>query len=198
MNINKLALTKKIMLLLGIVVASALFYLGYLQLYGNIHVVVPNQVVRSAQLDPRQLKSVIGRYNIKAIIDLAPNNALHGQELALAKKLKVKHYDLGLKAMGPSQPGKLRQLIQLLLDTPRPVLIHCKSGSDRTGLASAIVLILDGKDNDLIKHQYSVWYGAINPHSTGRATLTAYFEWLAKQHLRSTKKNFLTWLKWLR
>ncbi|MNL27860.1 hypothetical protein D3C87_1494800 [compost metagenome] len=35
---------------------------------------------------------------------------------------------------------KVNQLVAIMRDAPKPILIHCKSGADRTGLATALYL----------------------------------------------------------
>ncbi len=42
------------------------------------------------------------------------------------------------------QSNRLNQLVDALLTAPRPILLHCHRGADRTGMASAIALILNG------------------------------------------------------
>lgn len=50
--------------------------------------------------------------------------------------------DHKLYATNAPNPTKVAELITLLRDTPRPYLVHCKSGADRTGLAAVLVLYL--------------------------------------------------------
>lgn len=55
-----------------------------------------------------------------------------------------------------------RQLATLLRDAPKPLLIHCRSGSDRTGLASAIYLNqVANIDQETAERQLSLRFGHI-------------------------------------
>ncbi|WP_128254650.1 hypothetical protein [Falsirhodobacter deserti] len=54
-------------------------------------------------------------------------------EIAASDALGLKHDDFGLSASKGLDQAKAEQLIALLRDAPKPVLIHCKSGSDRPG-----------------------------------------------------------------
>jgi len=57
--------------------------------------------------------------------------ALHGIAL----------HDLNMSARRAPDRGTLLALHHLLTTAPRPMLIHCKSGADRTGLAAALYLV---------------------------------------------------------
>jgi protein tyrosine/serine phosphatase len=47
-------------------------------------------------------------------------------------------------------------------DAPKPLLIHCLSGADRTGLASALYLAAVSKTNEKVAEgQMSIFYGHI-------------------------------------
>ena len=186
-------LQRKIWISLAIIILFCGGYLGYLQLSGNIHAVIPGQVYRSAQLNPTQLQAVIAQNHIKSIIDLAPGN---DPELIVAKQDQVTHINLGLEALIPPSASQLKQLAQLIKTAQRPVLIHCAHGADRTGLASAMVLALTpGYTDWQIKLQYSPLYGAVDPRSIGKTVMGRYFSDLSKQNRPSTPERFQAWLQ---
>jgi protein tyrosine/serine phosphatase len=61
------------------------------------------------------------------------------------------------------------QLIAVMRDAPKPLLIHCQAGADRTGLASALYLAaIAGKSEQVAEGQLSLRYGHI-PYSFSRA-----------------------------
>jgi protein tyrosine/serine phosphatase len=54
------------------------------------------------------------------------------------------------------------ELVQLMRDAPKPVLIHCQGGADRTGLASALYLAaIEKRSESAAKGQMSIIYGHI-------------------------------------
>ena len=54
------------------------------------------------------------------------------------------------------------RLIGLQKDAPRPVLIHCKTGADRSGLAAAMwKVVVDKEPKSEAAKELSFWYGHI-------------------------------------
>ena len=59
--------------------------------------------------------------------------------------------------------GELRQAIEVIADGEHPLVFHCASGKDRTGLLAALVLSLLGVDDDRIAADF-----ALTEHATDR------------------------------
>lgn len=172
------------------------FYFLYFK--NNIHTVIPSQVYRSAQLSPQKLDDFIKRHHIRSIVNLRgawEEDVFYRDEIRVSKQDHVKHYDLHLESLELPTLEQLRQLVLILQTAPRPLLIHCKNGADRTGLASAIVLTLQNKlSRDEIDKQYSWRYLVISSESVGKLIFDKYNIWLDKQHLLTSKENFMRWL----
>ncbi len=63
---------------------------------------------------------------------------------------------------------ELLTLLEFFETLPRPFLMHCKSGADRTGLASALYLMIyEGKTWDEVSDQLSFKYIHIRKTKTG-------------------------------
>lgn len=59
-------------------------------------------------------------------------------------------------------PARVAALEQVMRDAPKPLLIHCKAGADRTGLASALYLgALEHQTRETAGWQLSILYGHI-------------------------------------
>ena len=110
---------------------------------GNLAVVDVGRVIRSAQ-PTTQLPRLIEEYNLKSILNLRggnPADSWYVAELRTAQTRDLAFYDLPLSATRRPTRRELLYLIDILTHCPYPLLIHCKSGADRTGLASAIYLM---------------------------------------------------------
>lgn len=138
-------------------------YLYTLQYKGNIHTILDGQAYRSNQPDPVRIASLQKLYGIRTIINLRgpePGSKWYDEEIAAAKTLGIRHADFEMSASRQLSPAETRQLIALMANAEKPVLIHCKSGSDRTGLAAALYVaaIAKGGENKA-ERQMSIAYG---------------------------------------
>lgn len=112
-----------------------------LQLVGNIHVVEDGVVYRSAQLNGQKLAKVVDTYGIKSVINLrGANRGLwwYDNETEVTAAHGASHFDVRMSALRDTDDATVTQLMEILRTAPRPLLIHCESGSDRTGLAAAL------------------------------------------------------------
>lgn len=175
----------------------ALIAITIINIHDNIHTVLPGQVYRSAQLNPPTLSKVIQKYQIKSIINLRGKNPTfksYQDEINTAINLHVQHFDLRLNSHTLPTAAQLQQLIKLLQTAPRPLLIHCRSGADRSGLASAIVLELNNQSNlQKIQHQFSISYLVMRNDSIGKLVFNYYDNWLTKNNYKNSEKHFLEW-----
>nr|WP_245303795.1 tyrosine-protein phosphatase [Agrobacterium bohemicum] len=132
---------------------------------GNFHEVIAGQLYRSSQLTEKQLSDYVTANGIKTIINLRGENgqsAWYRNETATAEKLGVQHVDFGMSAYKQLGPERVAKLIQIMRDAPKPILLHCKSGADRTGLAAAIyVNRVAGMNEDTAEQQLSIWFGHV-------------------------------------
>ena len=150
--------------LLALVLLSA-GWAGWLRFSGNVHAVVDGELYRSAQLSEAQLAEVIGREGIRSIVNLRGRSERSGwwkAETALAKRKGVVHVDLKMSAEAIPDDAKIDRLLTLLRDLPKPILVHCKAGADRTGLAAALYLAeIKGADEDTAEAEMSVRFGHV-------------------------------------
>ncbi len=88
---------------------------------------------------------------------------------------------------------KVLELIDLLRDTPRPYLIHCKSGADRTGLAAVLVLyLLEGEPLDTALKQLD---GKFMHARKSKAGVLDYFFEVYRARTERDPIAFTDWLK---
>ncbi|ATN35120.1 protein tyrosine phosphatase [Rhizobium sp. ACO-34A] len=141
-------------------------YLGMLQLTGNFHEVIAGKFYRSAQLSPEKLAAYIDRYGIKTVINLrgeSPQSEWYRREAETLRAHNARLVDFHMSARRQLTVEESRQLVDLMRNAEGPILIHCKAGADRTGLASVMYLQqVAGVDEETAEWQLSPLYGHIN------------------------------------
>lgn len=110
-------------------------------IFDNIHEIDKGKLIRSAQLTPQGLEDLIQKKNIKTIINLrgeTPGEAWFDGEAAVAQKYNINFVNIPMDAMRIPLREDLLKLLETYKSAPRPILIHCLRGVDRTGEAAAI------------------------------------------------------------
>jgi len=148
---------------LGALAVALALYLGTLQLTGNFHTVIAGELYRSAQPDAASIARWHARYGIRSIVNLRgaePGEEWYDSEVAEAASLGMAHYDFRMSASRDIDSARAAELTAILREAPAPILIHCRSGSDRTGLAAALYLAhVAGRGEEEAEAQISLFYG---------------------------------------
>ncbi|GLI53857.1 dual specificity protein phosphatase family protein [Thermodesulfovibrio yellowstonii] len=154
----------------SLVIISLVSLYIYMEEQGNFHEITPGEAYRSAQLDRDELEYYIKKYNIKSILNLRgenPDAPWYIEELQVSSELNVKHYDIALSATRKLTDREIHKLIEIFKSAPRPILIHCKSGADRSGLIAAIwKVVVDGVSESEAKKQLTPLYGHLSVNET--------------------------------
>ncbi|MGA0562253.1 dual specificity protein phosphatase family protein [Ancylobacter sp. VNQ12] len=150
--------------LLGLAAAGT--YAGWAYANGNFHTVVEGELYRSATLPSEQLRDLIASRGIRTIINLrgpSEDASWYREEAKIAEEHGVRLIDLTWSARYELTDEQVATYLATLADVPRPILMHCRSGVDRTGLASAIYLAAVKKaDEFTAEAQLSVLFGHIS------------------------------------
>ena len=145
------------------VAVPILIYAGAIQLTGNIDTVVPHKVYRSATLSADDLRAVIRAAHIRTVINLRgedSSQSWYRDEVRVTNAEHVRQIDLPLSAIREPGPALLVQLTDALQTAETPMLLHCSSGSDRTGLAAALYeLLVEKKPPSVAGEQLSFYWG---------------------------------------
>jgi protein tyrosine/serine phosphatase len=154
----------QILSLSGLIGASFLGgYLFAIQYKGNIHTIVAGQAYRSNQPDPSRIAKLKELYGIKTIINLRgaePGAKWYDDEVTTSSALGIKLTNYAMSSSRQLTPERTRELIALMQTAEKPILIHCRAGSDRTGLAAALYVAAVAKGGERkAEGQMSIAYG---------------------------------------
>ena len=94
---------------------------------------VDDRVFRSGQPDRKQLEFLVNNHDIKSLLTLRQN---HDDE-SEARGLPLRLYRIPMRA-GNIRRSQMIEALAVLRDAPKPILIHCWHGSDRTGFIVAL------------------------------------------------------------
>jgi protein tyrosine/serine phosphatase len=140
-------------------------YLLYMEEQGNFHPITYGEAYRSAILDRDELEHYVKKYEIKSIVNLLghhPNELWYREEIEVSAEYNLKHYDVSLPATREPTDEEAGKLVEIFKNAPRPVLIHCKAGADRSGLAAAMWKVIVNKEpKSEAAKELSVLYGHI-------------------------------------
>lgn len=148
-------------LLVGI--AGFGLYLWQLQRSGNFHSVVAGELYRSNQPTPERLALYEKEEHIRSILNLRgaqPGAPWYEAERKAAEQLGLTLIDFPMSDHEVLSPARIDALIRTLAEAPKPLLVHCKAGADRSGLASALYLArIRHVDPEIAERQLSITYG---------------------------------------
>ena len=162
-------------------------------LWHNFATVEPGILYRASHPTPAQLAMAVRRHGIRTIINLRGARACGSDALSrdAALRLGLAHIDMGLESRGAPQVARILRLADIFANMTAPALMHCKSGADRTGLAAAIYVLLQGGTAQQALEQLSWRYGHFRSAPTG--ILDAFL--LRYQATGEGRKPFLDWLR---
>lgn len=154
-------------------------YWAILQVRGNFHEVMPNELYRSAQLSPEALSRYIAQYRIRSVINLRGENwgqNWYAGERAITDANHIPLIDFRMSSKRALSLAQSRALIEVMRAAPKPVLVHCRAGADRTGLAVALYLAaVHGVSEMTAELQLSPLYGHL-PFFMGAPAMNESFE----------------------
>lgn len=138
-------------------------FIKYLELSGNLHEVVAGEVYRSNQVTPEELVAYQAEHGIRSVLNLRgaePGVAWYEDEIAASAALGLTHVNFRMSGWEELSDADATQLIALMREMPKPLLVHCQLGSDRTGLAMALYLgAVRGKTLSEAGAQLSLQFG---------------------------------------
>lgn len=160
----------------------------------NWGVVESGRLYRSNHPLPWQLSESARRHGIRSVINLRGRRSECGSDALgreAARKLGLIHADQPFESRGAPHKDRLLRLIELYRTLPQPILIHCKSGADRTGLAAGIWHLIEGRGSATAARELDLRFGHVAAARTG--ILDAFFAAYAQAESQGT--GFEEWLR---
>lgn len=150
---------KRIFYFINVLLLIAVTWASYFLLYGNFHK-VDKDVYRSAQLFSFNLPYYIEKHEIKSILNLSggEGKSFYKDEIDISKKYNIVHYDYQISDREVQNIQSMNEIIDIIKNAPKPILIHCKAGADRTSLVSSLYLYTVKKDLNA-SNEFSLLYG---------------------------------------
>jgi len=123
------------------IVDASIFHSGLTAQLAEVHA---GHLYRSATLGARELGHVIDTYDIRTIVNLRdakPGRYWHETEKRVARERGVRLIDIRMSSRHLPHKHALRELLDTFETAERPMLVHCRFGSERTGIACAMYRI---------------------------------------------------------
>ena len=161
-------------------------------LFPNRHRLGP-RAWRAAQPLPYQLRRA-KKLGVKTVVNLRGNEdkPTARTERAACERLGLAYVDYCLRSRDAPSRDELYGLRDLFKRIEHPILLHCKSGADRAGLASALYLhIVENVPIEKAARQLSLRFGHVRFADTG--VLDAFFD----QYLAHSAQNQIDFFDWV-
>ena len=161
--------------------------------WSNFAPVLPGRVYRCNHPTPARLSELASRYRLRTLVNLRGHRRCGSDALSreAARDLGLAHVDMAFESRGAPHRERILRFEALYRDLQFPMLMHCKSGADRAGLASGLVLMFEGGSADEALQQLSWRFGHFNRSRTG--ILDAFF-----LRYRRDGEGRLPFLDWVR
>lgn len=164
----------------------------------NLHQIAPG-VYRSAQPSAAELEAMIEKLGLRTVVNLRGERggrAWLEAERAVAAAHGLAHHSVRFSAdrMPPSQ--RLREVVRLLDTEPRPLLLHCQGGVERSGLVGAVAVLLAGGDLEAARAEFAPTRGYVGFIALSDLPLVidAYAAWLDGRGEAHTPDRFRHWV----
>lgn len=174
--------------------------IGLMLLAGNVHEIIAGRLYRGGQPSAKALDSIIDKYQIRTVLNVRGccfPDSWYVEEAAVCQRRGVYLEDVTFSAVHLPSRDELRALVEVLDRAAYPIFVHCRHGSDRTGIAAAIAfLLLDGHSLAEARGQLGLRYGHL---PFGRTTmldrfLDLYADWLRAAGQEHAPARFRHWL----
>ena len=131
----------------------------------NFHKVTP-ELYRSAQPTGVDVARWYANFGIQTVINLRgrhPEWPVDEAVVAVCKYYGIEYHAIRMSASRAPTDAEVNTLVDAFRLAPKPLLVYCKSGCDRTGFAVAVYLVVmdNWEVEDAVATALSIRYGHI-------------------------------------
>lgn len=161
--------------------------------WSNLAPVVPGKIYRFNHPTPMRLRRLTRRLGLRTLINLRGRTQSGSDALSreAARDLGLAFHDMAFESRGAPQKDRILRFHGIYRSMQTPAVMHCKSGADRAGLASGLIVMFEGGTAADALKQLSWRFGHIRQARTG--ILDAFF--LRYQREAEGRKPFLQWVQ---
>ncbi|MBO1324528.1 tyrosine-protein phosphatase [Acetobacter sp. TBRC 12305] len=158
----------------------------------NFHAVIPGKVYRCNHPTPARLRQATRVLGLRTLVNLRGHRQCGSDALSrqAAQDVGLIHLDMAFESRGAPHRDRILRFAKLYQNMVFPMLMHCKSGADRAGLASGLVILLEGGTARQALKELSWRFGHFSRSRTG--ILDAFF--LRYQAQAEGRLPFLDWV----
>ena len=164
-----------------IILVAVGLYAGVLRLTGNFHTVLAGELYRASQPSAEQIATYKRDYDIQTIVNLrgkGTGSSWYDEEIKTSESLGIHHIDFRMSSKQELTKEQAAVLVDILQKAPKPILVHCNAGADRSGLVSALFLAaVAKKGEEAAEDQISLRFGHISiPYLSSSYAMDLAFE----------------------
>jgi protein tyrosine phosphatase (PTP) superfamily phosphohydrolase (DUF442 family) len=161
--------------------------------WDNFAEVVPGKWYRANHPTPGRIARLVERHGIRTIVNLRGARLCGSDALSreAAARLGLDHVYMPFESRGAPHRERILRFHEIWRSVTTPALMHCKSGADRAGLASGLVLMFEGGTAADALGQLSLRFGHFRRAASG--ILDAFF--LSYHAQAEGRLPFLDWVK---
>ncbi|QCE35222.1 protein tyrosine phosphatase [Acetobacteraceae bacterium] len=160
----------------------------------NLSPIIPQKVWRSNHPTPRRFKRLVKQLHLKSIINLRGHRPECGSDRLgreICKNIAIPYENMAFESRNFPQKERILKFYHFWKTLPKPMLIHCKSGADRAGLASALILLFEGYTVQEAQKQLHWRFFHFSRSRTGVLDL------FLKLYERTGEKKNISFLDWV-
>ncbi len=165
----------------------------------NLLEIVPGEIWRSAQPSGPEMDAFITRLGLRSVLNLRGERGgsawlREERSVTAARGVELHTVRLSAKQMPPTP--RLREIVRVLDTAPRPLLLHCKGGVERSGLVGAVAVLLHDGDLAQARAQFARSKGYIQILSGSELPLVLdeYERWLSRRGETHAPERFRAWV----